>query len=78
MSVNACCHTAEYIETRLSEMTVTQNVSESLKGVPKKLWIVNSLPPEMITIPSKSIAPQDPFLFPFVTNCIHIWQYPPE
>ena len=28
---------AEYIETRLSEMTVTQNVSESLKGVPKKI-----------------------------------------
>ena len=44
----------------------------------KKLWIVNYLPPEIITIPSNSIAPQDPFLFPFVTNCIHFCQFPPE
>ena len=44
----------------------------------KKLWIVNYLPLEMITIPSNSRPPQDPFLFAFVTNCIHFRQFPPE
>ena len=44
----------------------------------KKLWIVNYLPLEMITIPSNSRPPQDPFLFAFVTNCIQFWQFPPE
>ena len=32
----------------------------------------------MITLLSNRIAPQDPFLFPFVTNCLHLGQFPPE
>ena len=44
----------------------------------KKLWIVNHSPPEIITIYSNIIAPQDLFLFSCVTNCINFWQFPPE
>ena len=44
----------------------------------KKLWIVNYSPLEILTIPSNIIAPQDPFLFSCVTNCINFRQFPPE
>ena len=54
---------------------VCLEVAKKYRVSQKKLWIVNYSPPEMITVPSNSIAPQDSFLVPFVTSCIHFCQF---